>query len=185
MNTTTLNMTTLDGGVIIKKGTAPAPPSGGGGADLEGEYLLVRPNGWYWKVTDTFINLGIESQYQAITSLFVMFGTLYEVGSASSISGYVGSIELKLCYRDVGILQYISTQKLVDYVNPIDSWIVIAEGGKTKMDIGDIVGEFESIYEALCALAMPMTETEFEAMMLAQYGLQRITKEEYEALITE
>lgn len=30
MNTTTLNMTTLDGGVIIKKGTAPAPPSGGG-----------------------------------------------------------------------------------------------------------------------------------------------------------
>ena len=28
MNTTTLNMTTLDGGVIIKRGTAPAPPSG-------------------------------------------------------------------------------------------------------------------------------------------------------------
>lgn len=27
MNTTTLNMTTLDGGVIIKKGNAPAPPS--------------------------------------------------------------------------------------------------------------------------------------------------------------
>lgn len=37
MNTTTLNMTTLDGGVIIKKGTAPAPPSGGesGGASVE------------------------------------------------------------------------------------------------------------------------------------------------------
>lgn len=35
MNTTTLNMTTLDGGVIIKKGNAPAPPSGGesGGGD--------------------------------------------------------------------------------------------------------------------------------------------------------
>ena len=28
-NITTLNMTTLDGGVVIKKGTAPAPPSGG------------------------------------------------------------------------------------------------------------------------------------------------------------
>lgn len=41
MNTTTLNMTTLDGGVIIKKGTAPAPPSGGesGGSNLE--YLDV------------------------------------------------------------------------------------------------------------------------------------------------
>lgn len=31
MNNITLNMTTLDGGVIIKRGTAPAPPSGGGG----------------------------------------------------------------------------------------------------------------------------------------------------------
>lgn len=28
-NITTLNMTTLDGGVIVKKGTAPTPPSGG------------------------------------------------------------------------------------------------------------------------------------------------------------
>ena len=33
MNNTTLNMTTLDGGVIIKKGTAPAPPSGGDGGN--------------------------------------------------------------------------------------------------------------------------------------------------------
>lgn len=47
MNTTTLNMTTLDGGVIIKRGTAPAPPSGG--EVLEGEYYLAKPNGWYWK----------------------------------------------------------------------------------------------------------------------------------------
>ena len=41
MNITTLNMTTLDGGVIIKKETAPAPPSGGesGGSNLE--YLDV------------------------------------------------------------------------------------------------------------------------------------------------
>ena len=38
MNTTTLNMTTLDGGVIIKKGTAPAPPSGGESASTI-EYL--------------------------------------------------------------------------------------------------------------------------------------------------
>lgn len=40
MNTTTLNMTTLDGGVIIKKGTAPAPPSGGESASTI-EYLDV------------------------------------------------------------------------------------------------------------------------------------------------
>lgn len=41
MNTTTLNMTTLDGGVIIKKGTAPAPPSGGESGGSTIEYLDV------------------------------------------------------------------------------------------------------------------------------------------------
>lgn len=41
MNTTTLNMTTLDGGVIIKKGTAPAPPSGGESGGSNVEYLDV------------------------------------------------------------------------------------------------------------------------------------------------
>lgn len=35
-------MTTLDGGVIIKKGTAPAPPSGGESASTI-EYLDVSP----------------------------------------------------------------------------------------------------------------------------------------------
>lgn len=41
MNTTTLNMTTLDGGnVIIERGNAPAPPSGGESASTI-EYLDV------------------------------------------------------------------------------------------------------------------------------------------------
>lgn len=44
MNTTTLNMTTLDGGVIIKKGTAPAPPSGGESGADEWQYYDVRNN---------------------------------------------------------------------------------------------------------------------------------------------
>lgn len=35
-------MTTLDGGVIIKKGTAPAPPSGGGGVNDEWVYYDLR-----------------------------------------------------------------------------------------------------------------------------------------------
>lgn len=41
MNNTTLNMTTLDGGVIIKRGTAPAPPSGGESGGSTIEYLDV------------------------------------------------------------------------------------------------------------------------------------------------
>lgn len=43
MNTTTLNMTTLDGGnVIIKKENAPAPPSGGESGGSNMEYLDLR-----------------------------------------------------------------------------------------------------------------------------------------------
>lgn len=46
MNTTTLNMTTLDGGVIIKKGGGggTTPPSGGESASTI-EYLDVRDSG--------------------------------------------------------------------------------------------------------------------------------------------
>ena len=39
MNITTLNTTTLDGGVIIKKGVTPTPPSGG---ENNYEYIDVR-----------------------------------------------------------------------------------------------------------------------------------------------
>lgn len=42
-------MTTLDGGVIIKKGTAPAPPSGGESASTI-EYLDVREAGLMLRV---------------------------------------------------------------------------------------------------------------------------------------
>lgn len=156
----------------------------GGGGNLSPDAIVYEPNGWYWKVTDTFINSGIDSQHQTITVLFFMLGSLYEVGYESTITNTIHRLELKLCYRDLGALQFVANNKL-DYDSPVTEWRVIAEGGKTKIDIGETVGEFESLYEAFCALAMPMTETEFEAMMLAQYGLQRITKEEYEALITE
>lgn len=51
MNTTTLNMTTLDGGVIIKKGTAPAPPSGGSNVEyLDVSGLEIRIKGPLWQL---------------------------------------------------------------------------------------------------------------------------------------
>ena len=55
MNTTTLNMTTLDGGVIIKKGTAPAPPSGGGES---GGGLYMK----YYDVDAIASSVGVEKQ---------------------------------------------------------------------------------------------------------------------------
>lgn len=95
MNTTTLNMTTLDGGVIIKKGTAPAPPSGGG--ELEGEYFLAKSNGRYWKfsfiddVTMYYIDYNQLSQdeleaLKSFCSIIMPSALIY--GAAV---GYVGS----------------------------------------------------------------------------------------------
>lgn len=61
MNTTTLNMTTLDGGVIIKKGTAPTPPSGGESAM---EYWDISANnGVLSEMALFFLLVKDESEY--------------------------------------------------------------------------------------------------------------------------
>lgn len=60
MNTTTLNMTTLDGGAIIKKGTAPAPPSGGGG-DSTIEYLdMTNVSSESWMMNLLIVSLFVK-----------------------------------------------------------------------------------------------------------------------------
>ena len=58
MNIATLNMSSLDGDVILIKGSGG---SGGGGADLEGEYFLAKPNGRYWKFS--FVDRVSEAYY--------------------------------------------------------------------------------------------------------------------------
>lgn len=183
MNTTTLNMTTLDGGVIIKKGTAPAPPSSGGGADLEGEYYLAKPNGWYWKFTDEFHALSTSKKNQFISTLFLMMGTMYEHIYQSSYGSNYKS-EIKLCFRDIGMLQYVANNNIED-TEVISYWVACAEGGPTKINMGEVQGEYESIFHAVNSMVGEMTEEDFVAMILSQYKIQRITKEEYEALIIE
>lgn len=168
----------------LAKVTANVNVSGGSGGELEGEYVLLKRNGWYWKLTDTFINADKEFHYQTVTGLFIMMGTIYEaLHVLTTTSSEVLRSELRICYRDIGALQeaYISN---LDGETNVSRWRAIAEGGSTKIDFGGILGEYNSIYEAICALASPMTEAEFEAMMLSEYKLQRITKEEYESLIT-
>lgn len=112
-------MTTLDGGVIIKKGegggvrinnqdkvvditengttevvadsgftglgkvTINTEVSGGGGADLEGEYFLAKPNGWYKKITfiDGYVDPSKLSEDQlmavALTASLQAYGFCY------------------------------------------------------------------------------------------------------------
>ena len=84
MNTTTLNMTTLDGGVIIKKGTAPAPPSGGESGGGDWHYFDVSE----LDMTDAIIGMSI-----IISTMMVKFDVTPKgvgIGSAgyySLISG--------------------------------------------------------------------------------------------------
>jgi hypothetical protein len=67
MNNTTLNMTTLDGGVIIKKGTATAPPSGGG----ETLYFAAKDGGAMGPMSETslFSGFAVKSADNTIHSL--------------------------------------------------------------------------------------------------------------------
>ena len=179
MNTTTLNMTTLDGGVIIKKGGAtPNPPSGGD--VLEGEYYLVRPNGWYWKFTDEYHALSNADKTPIIGALFLFYGTMYECIYKGIKANLVE--EIRLCYRDIGMLQYASNTNVED-IKVTSDWIACAEGGPTIFDFFEGY-EFESIFQAVNILEGEMTEAEFEAFILENFFLQRITKEEYESLIT-
>lgn len=183
MNTTTLNMTTLDGGVIIKRGgggSTPTPPSGGG-AELEGEYYLVKPNGWYWKFTDEFHGLSNADKIPIVGTLFLFYGTMYECVYTGL--GINNTEEIRLCYRDIGALQYVAGNDIEDTTLTSD-WVACAEGGPTILDFFEGY-EFESIFQAFNILEGEMTEEDFEAMMLDSFKLQRITKDEYEALITE
>lgn len=183
MNVKMLNHVSLDGDVIIKRGAGGGTGGSGGGEVLEGEYYLARPNGWYWKVTDKFLTSTVDSQFQMVTTWFMMLGTAYEVLYIFSLNKAYKKNILQT-YRDIGTLQAIANNE-INVLPPTSSWVAIAEGGKTKIDMGEMSGEYNSIYEAGCALISPMTEAEFEAMVLSEAGLQRITKEEYESLITE
>ncbi len=66
MNVTTLNMTTLDGNVIIKKGEGgtPTPPSGGGSSS--------------WRYFDTTKATVTEGNLAVIAKLFSLFKNKYE-----------------------------------------------------------------------------------------------------------
>lgn len=168
MNTTTLNMTTLDGGVIIKKETAPAPPSGGD--VLPPDAIVLAPNGWYWKFTDEAISSG--AWYNIMVLLSYDYGLNY----------YGGKYKFKLVgdYRDVWYnlgSYYTKDKKYIIYAFSESIGCGVAIDDQTY-----IVGD--SLYE-LFNQVQPMTEAEFEAFILENMSLQRITKEEYEALIIE
>ena len=208
MNTTTLNMTTLDGGVIIKKGTAPAPPSGG--EVLEGEYFLAKPNGRYWKLNfiteETITNsllynsLNEEQQYAIhllylsalgeLSSVYTCVGQKVHEGGRVPRRGIYyttyGKIQSNLGYS-VGRMMYDSSRHDLlscfawqeAYPNlPSDMVEVLPDGV-------EITGIFDYVKFSLEAdQGQILSDEEVYAMMSEMFMIEPITKEEYENFVS-
>ena len=175
MNTTTLNMTTLDGGVIIKKETAPAPPSGGesGGSNLSPDAIIVEPNGWYWRAKEGTYNFSDYFQILAVLSPSAYSGVVATVNGEYEPKDGVGLIKKGVeLGMDVGRMQY-NTQGL--------AVVAFAESKNAIFKMGTNIVSGSSLYEVFSKI-QPMTEDEFLSMFEAQYGFIRITKEQFYSL---
>ena len=175
-------MTTLDGGVIIKKGGAtPTPPPPSGGDILEGEYYLARPNGWYWKVTiatASSIKFG-TAEWGRYGGFCAMFSMTQNIFSAKPYFDPAPNIVLDVVAANIDINNEIHRRNEdLDFLIPI---IGFSEMPVTRY-LGSAV-ECDSMYELMkMAVGEEVQESDFEAMMLSEYALQRITKEEYDAM---
>ena len=161
----------------LAKVTANVNVSGGGG-ELEGEYYLARPNGWYWKITDELNNASDDDYMPTIIGFSLLYGKVYDTIRDLGL-GIVTQNDHILTYRNIGMLQARQQSKLeVDR-----SLIAFREACPVTIDTGEVYIEANSVFELMNLTMGTMTEVEFEAMALAEFGLQRITKEEYESLI--
>ena len=180
MNITTLNVVSLDDGRILKKGGAtPTPPSGGGDV-LEGEYFLAKANEYYWKpnlpmVEKITYDMPEYQVYKDFCTAFTQIGAAFEGVNFNGLRGG---------YKDVNyLLQKHYSAGLNDsaMLAPI---IAVRESDIDNPNFG----KYRSLVEFYQAIAeqqgTPMTEEEVVALLEELLHLTRITKEEYEALIT-
>ena len=148
MNTTTLNMTTLDGGVIIKKGTAPAPPSGGGSGD----------DGWEYYKVDSSFNALKEEELSAV---------------ANGVAGM-----LSLCYMGCITDGRLLPQPWLGYGNKLQGFKVFGEGAYWEMLNSGGLNSFKDLTKEpflsefgttpllpLTNALTPCTKEEFEALI--------------------
>lgn len=195
MNITTLNMTTLDGGVIIKKGTAPAPPSGG--EVLEGEYFLTKPNGRYWKSKlarmernkypaiigslDTFTNEQMESMNMFY--MFISYVGFSGIGDSTGIPdhgteiSYFGPPLYTRLREDILMLQYELTNNRVSLFG---AWqegsMIIQNNAGSGFALNGIVDLVRILMEI-----DGMSDDEILAMVSEMCMMEQVTKEEYES----
>lgn len=249
MNTITLNMTTLDGGSIIKKDgggggvrinnqdkvvditengttevvadggftglgkvTINTEVSGGGGADLEGEYFLAKPNGRYWKLNFiTYSENGAlsgtswdslnEEQHEMLPGLYMDsladLGFVYtcvgqkvrQFGLGTAIGLYYttyGKIQSNLGYS-VGRMVYDSNK------NDLFSCVAWQEAyPNLPSELVEVLPEgmeITSIFDYLKLIIMSElgyapSDEETYAMLSEMFMTEPMTKDEYEDLVS-
>ena len=107
MNTTTLNMTTLDGGAIIKKGTAPAPPSGGESGGSNMEYLDV--SGLNAFLAAFLASAGVNAKWDSLGSVdhhSIVIAPTGVVGLPRKEDGYTPDANILAVAVDKTIVMY-------------------------------------------------------------------------------
>ena len=179
MNITTLNVVSLDDGRILKKGGAtPNPPSGGGG-NLSPDAIVYEPNGWYWKWVE-----GVPSDFkvaaQMLLVLTVDFGARYYDGLLKDTTSPwppFKAQDLLVLGMNLRTMQNSKDNEGICVFAVVESKYCSVKIDDTTTLTGN------SMYELINQL-QPMTEVEFDSFMRANIGLMRITKEEFEALIT-
>jgi hypothetical protein len=152
----------------------------GGGAELEGDYFLAKANEYYWKPNLPMANkitydMPEYSSYTALCSLFTQVGAAFE---GVSFNG------LRVGYKDVNFrlqTHYNASSGDSAISNPI---IAVRESNIDSPDFGKYSCLVEAYKTIMEQQGTPMTDEEVVAL-IEEMGLTRITKEEFEALITE
>lgn len=163
----------------------------GGGVELEGEYFIDKPNN-YWKFSldlpsDLTCTISGYFKYSSFVNLFAMAMSTYECVL------YDGTRCL-LKFAN-GIVYDHNIKSSADY-NIYNRVIAIVDGTPDCSSLGEILGidvdllpQFNTIIEMWIWLyemvgGGTMTEEELLEMFSSEACTQRITKEEYESLIT-
>lgn len=176
MNTTTLNMTTLDGGVIIKKGTAPAPPSGGGGSNLSPDAIIVEPNGWYWGFSDEYVN-SENFTHEMVNQALGMLVNFLGARICNSLTYWPMNGAM---YRQSDMRSYLN---LGAEAHPNYYIRYVSESKNSSPELGENKGvKFDCWRDVFLASGEVTNEDELIQLMSSQFGLVRLSKEEYEAL---
>ena len=178
MNITTLNTIGLDGVIIKKGGGSPTPPSGGGG-NLSPDAVVYEPNGWCWKWVEGFPS-DFASAATMLLGLPIEFGVKYYGGIIKQPKTAIPPIKT-LSILSLGV----NLGRMQNSADNEGVCIIAVEESKycsIKVDATTTITA-NSMYEIINQL-QPMTEVEFDSFMRANIGIMRITKEEYESLIT-